>query len=140
MKTYTKTHTSRKAAEAHLAKIKARGGVGVMKVEKRSYKIDYYFLPKLVKTRSKDTGKSLTITKKYLKGFRGKASIKYDVLDPDGRSIRRPGMPLFESKKARDEYFEEWKNQFHRQGYWSPTKGSIIVNKLKRNCKFVELK
>lgn len=124
MKTYTKTHTSRKAANAHLEKIKTRGGIGVMKVEKRGYTIDYYFLPKTDKKKSKNST----------------AKKRYDVLDPDGRSIRKPGVPLFESKKASVEYFDEWMKQFHRQGYWSPTKGSIITSKLKRHCKFIELK
>lgn len=38
-KTYTKTHTSKKAADAHIRKIRARGG----KVKRTGNKLSYSF-------------------------------------------------------------------------------------------------
>lgn len=43
MKTYKKTHRSTKALEAHLKKIKQRGGVAKTKLVKGGTQIDYYF-------------------------------------------------------------------------------------------------
>ena len=122
MKTYTKTHTSRKAADAHLAKIKARGGIGVLKVDGRKYIIDYYFLPKAGKTIAAKEGKK-----------------RYDILDPNGKSIRLPGVPLFETLKASNDYFDQWQLKHMRQGFWSPSKGLIIGRNLKRYCKWITL-
>lgn len=43
MKTYTKTHSSKKVADIHLAKIKKRGGNATIKPVKGGFQIDYSF-------------------------------------------------------------------------------------------------
>ncbi len=43
MKTYTKTHSNKNAAETHLKKIKKRGGKATMKTVKGGFLIEYYF-------------------------------------------------------------------------------------------------
>ncbi|OFY85131.1 MAG: hypothetical protein A3F72_20095 [Bacteroidetes bacterium RIFCSPLOWO2_12_FULL_35_15] len=43
MKTYTKTHSSKKIAEIHLAKIKKRGGKATMITIRGGFQIEYYF-------------------------------------------------------------------------------------------------
>lgn len=117
MKTYTKTHSSKKVAEIHLDKIEKRGGKASMKPVKGGFLIEYSFPEK--KSQSKKQK-------------------RYDVLSPDGKTIRN-NVPPFESLKARSEYFDNWKMQFARRGYWSPKKGLIPLSNLKENCKWIEV-
>lgn len=147
MKTYSKIHTNKKAADTHLARIKSRGGTATMTKRTDSYKIEYTFPEKVVKEWTKNKkGRSTTNAAKHnlrertAKDKNAKIKILYDVLSPDGKTIRKPGDPPFTTLKARQEYFDQWKNQHHRHGYWSPIKGSIIANKLRRHCKFIILK
>ena len=53
MKTYTKTHRSKKVAEIHLVKIKKRGGKTTMKPVKGGFQIEYYF-PDLKEKKQSD--------------------------------------------------------------------------------------
>ena len=122
METYMKNHTSRKAALAHAEKIKARSGHTTLFSEDGKYYLAYFFKPK----------KKAAAKKKKQK--------KYDVLNPDGKSIRIRDVAPFTTKKAALEYFEKWREKQHRHGYWSPSKGLIIANNLKRYCKIIELK
>jgi hypothetical protein len=43
MKTYTKIHSNKTAAENHLKKIKKRGGIAKLEILKDGFQIDYYF-------------------------------------------------------------------------------------------------
>ena len=147
MKTYSKIHTNKKAADTHLARIKSRGGTATMTTRADSYKIEYTFPEKVVKewTKNKTSRSTIEITKQNKQQGTEKdknARVKklYDVLSPDGKTIRKPGDPPFTTLKARQAYFDQWKDQHHRHGYWSPNKGSIIANKLRRYCKFITLK
>ena len=123
MKTYTKTHSSKKVAEIHLQKIKDRGGKATMTPVKGRFKIEYSFPEK--KEPSK---KGATAKKK-----------KYDVISPDGFSIRI-GVPPFNSIKERDEYFKMWKNRFAQQGYYSSVPyGRIHLADLADYCEWIEV-
>lgn len=116
MKTYTKTHSNKKAAETHLQKIKQRGGKATMKTVKGGYHIEYHF-PEKKENKKK----------------------KYDVISPDGFSIRM-GVELFSSIKERDEYFKMWKERFARQGYYSSVKyGRIHLTDLADYCEWIEV-
>jgi hypothetical protein len=117
MKTYTKTHSNKKAAETHLQKIKNRGGKATMKPVKVGFHIEYSFPEK--------------------KENKGKK--KYDVISPDGFSIRI-GVPLFNSIKERDKYFKMWKERFAKQGYYSSVKyGRIHLADLADYCEWIEV-
>lgn len=118
MKTYTKTHSNKKAAETHLQKIKNRGGKATMKPIKGGFHIEYSF-------PEKNTSKS----KKK----------KYDVISPDGFTIRI-GVDPFTSIKERDKYFKMWKDRFSRQGYYSSVKyGRIHLADLADYCEWIEV-
>lgn len=73
MKTYTKTHSSKKVAEIHLAKIKKRGGKATMKPVKGGFQIEYYFPDKVVAKKSgirlKEYKKLHPDTKRELKNY-----------------------------------------------------------------------
>ena len=110
MKTYTKTHTNKVAAETHLKKIKNRGGQAILTPAKDGFHIKYSFPEKK----------------------------KYDVISPDGITIRI-GVPPFKTIKAREEYFELWKKRFERQGYYSANNGRIRLEDLSKRCEWIEL-
>lgn len=116
MKTYTKTHSNKNAAETHLKKIKNRGGKATMTTVKGGFHIEYSFPEKKA------------LIKK-----------KYDVISPDGFSIRI-GVPLFNSIKERNQYFKMWKKRFERQGYYSSVKyGRIHLADLADYCEWIEV-
>ncbi len=122
MKTYTKIHSSKKVAEIHLDKIKKRGGKATMKTVKGGFHIEYSFPEK------KATSEKKSLKKK-----------KYDVISPDGFSIRI-GVPPFNSIKERDEYFKMWKKRFEKQGYYSSVKyGRIHLADLADYCEWIEV-
>lgn len=118
MKTYTKTHSSKKVAEIHLDKIKKRGGKATMKPTKGGFLIEYSFPEaKVVKNKKK----------------------KYDVISPDGFTIRI-GVDPFNSIKERDKYFKMWKERFATQGYYSSVKfGRIHLADLTDFCEWIEV-
>lgn len=63
---------------------------------------------------------------------------KYDVLSPDGFTIRIGAEP-FTSKKKAMEYFKKWKDRFNSQGYYSSVPyGRIPLEDLEDYCQFVE--
>lgn len=116
MKTYAKTHSSKKVAEIHLDKIKKRGGKASMKPTKGGFLIEYSFAEK------KENKKK-----------------RYDVLSPDGISIRI-GVEPFKSIKQRDEYFKLWKKRYERQGYYSSAAyGHISLVDLADYCQMIEV-
>lgn len=122
MKTYTKTHSNKNAAETHLQKIKKRGGEATMKTVKGGFYIEYSFPEKKVTNEKKSSQKK-----------------KYDVISPDGFSIRI-GVPLFNSIKERDQYFKMWKKRFEKQGYYSSVKyGRIHLADLADYCEWIEV-
>lgn len=114
MKTYTKTHSSKKVAEIHFKKIKSRGGNATMKPVKGGYHIEYSF------PEEKGNKK------------------KYDVISPDGFSIRI-GVEPFKTKKEAIEYFEQWKKRYERQGYYSSNHGRIPLSDLEDECQWIEV-
>lgn len=60
---------------------------------------------------------------------------RYDVLSPDGFSIRREGD--FPSEKAREKYFLKWMKRFEHQGYYSSVNGRIPLDELREHCQFI---
>lgn len=115
MKTYTKTHNSKKVAEIHLKKIKDRGGKATITSVKGGFQISYSFPEK------KATTKKL-----------------YDVISPDGFTIRI-GVEPFKSMREAKKYFEIWKKRFESQGYYSSVKhGRIHLLDLEDFCEWVE--
>ena len=116
MKTYTKTHSNKNAAETHLQKIKKRGGKATMKTVKGGFHIEYSFPEKKAPKKK-----------------------KYDVISPDGFSIRI-GVPEFNSIKERDQYFKMWKKRYEKQGYYSSVKyGRIHLADLADYCEWIEV-
>ena len=63
---------------------------------------------------------------------------KYDVISPDGFSIRI-GVPPFKSKEERDAYFEQWKKRYEAQGYYSSNSGRISLSDLESACGWIEI-
>ncbi|HTD42332.1 MAG TPA: hypothetical protein VK671_16995, partial [Mucilaginibacter sp.] len=62
---------------------------------------------------------------------------KFDILSPDGFSIRIGVEPFTSMKKAR-EYFLEWKDRFKIQGYYSSVPyGRIPLEDLEDYCEWV---
>lgn len=117
MKTYTKIHSSRTAAISHREKIKKRGGVTTLFEENGKYTLAYSF-PEKKETKKKK---------------------QYDILSPDGKTIRH-NVPPFNSLKESREYFDQWKMQFARRGYWSPKKSLLIpMAQLHKHCKRITL-
>jgi hypothetical protein len=130
MKTYTKTHGSKKVAEIHLSKIKKRGGKATMKPGKGGFLIEYSF------PETKAPAKKSTVKKVAQK--KSAPAKKYDVISPDGFSIRI-GVPPFKSTKEREEYFKMWKKRYERQGYYSSNTGPIDLEDLRDYCEFIEV-
>lgn len=131
MKTYTKTHSSKKVAEIHLEKIKKRGGKATMKPAKGGFLIEYSF------PETKVSKKKSAVTKIAQK--KPANTKKYDVISPDGFSIRI-GVPPFKSIKERDAYFKMWKKRYERQGYYSSVKfGRIHLSDLADFCEWIEV-
>lgn len=65
---------------------------------------------------------------------------RYDVISPDGFTIRI-GVPPFISKKERRKYFEWWKKRLKQQGYYSSVPyGRIHLDDLEDFCEWIELK
>lgn len=123
MKTYTKTHSNKKAAETHLAKIKNRGGKATVKEANGKITIEYYFPEKgLPNTNSSKVSNAKM----------------YDVISPDGITIRI-GVPPFKSVKERDAYFKSWKERFEAQGYYSSNTGRIPLEDLTDHCQWIEI-
>lgn len=64
---------------------------------------------------------------------------KYDILSPDGFSIRIGVEPFTSIKKAR-EYFKMWKNRYKKQGYYSSVPyGRLPLEDLEDYCQWVEI-
>jgi hypothetical protein len=124
MKTYTKVHPEKKALDTHLSRIKKRGGIVTTKKTRAGTLLEYHF-------PENKTSKAKTETKT-------KKKKKYDVISPDGFSIRI-GVPLFSSIKERDEYFKKWKYRYKGQGYYSSNTGRIPLDDLKDYCQFIEV-
>lgn len=62
----------------------------------------------------------------------------FDVISPDGFSISFSD--TWETIEAAETAFEEWRNNFGQQGYYSSTsKGRIPLSELKEHCKLIEL-
>jgi hypothetical protein len=117
MKAYTKTHSSKKVAEIHLDKIKKRGGRATMKPVKGGFQIEYSF-PEKKERKNK----------------------RYDILSPDGFSIRIGDAEPFKTKKEGLQYFEQWKKRYERQGYYSSVPyGRIPLEDLAEYCKWIEV-
>lgn len=121
MKTYTKTHSSKKVAEIHLGKIKNRGGKSTMKPVKGGFQIEYSFPEKKEKKETKPIKKK-----------------RYDILSPDGFSIRI-GVEPFKTREEGIKYFEQWKKRFEKQGYYSSNNGRIGLEDLGDYCEFIEV-
>lgn len=134
MKTYTKTHSSKKVAEIHLTKIKDRGGKAEMTSVKGGFKIDYSF------PDTKTSVKKSPVKKGAAKKVPQKktSAKKYDVISPDGFSIRI-GVPPFKTPEERNKYFEQWKKRYEQQGYYSSNNGRIPLHELKGRCEWIEL-
>ncbi len=83
-----------------------------------------------------------------LSGRSGKKSIKadlkdkilYDILSPDGFTIRMPGDRLFKTKEEGIGYYNKWKKRFEVQGYYSANYGRIPLDELDHECSWEEVK
>lgn len=153
MKTYSKTHSSKKVADVHLAKIKQRGGKATVTTVKGGIKIDYYF-PEKVSTKKIPTDKTVAkksgISQKEYKSLhpgtknelkkssKPSKPKKYDVISPDGFSIRI-GVPPFKSVEERQKYFDKWKKRYEAQGYYSSNNGRIPLSELSDRCEWITL-
>lgn len=62
--------------------------------------------------------------------------MSYIILSPDGFSINPEGS--FITKKQSLEYFEEWKNRYLQQGYYSTGNERIPFEKIESRCKFID--
>ena len=63
---------------------------------------------------------------------------KYDVISPDGFSIHRED--TYTSRKAAMAAFNEWKERYRAQGYYSSTNyGRIALEDLEQYCQLKEL-
>lgn len=122
MKTYKKMHTNKKAAISHQEKIEKRGGVTTLfKAKGKEEYTLYYNFPKEKNPAKKNKKK------------------QYDILSPDGKTIRH-NVPPFASIKESREYFDQWKTQYARRGYWSPKMSLLIpMAKLWKHCKRITL-
>ena len=65
--------------------------------------------------------------------------ILYDILSPDGFSIRMPGDPLFKTRQEGTTYFKKWKRRFEAQGYYSSNSGRILLTDLEAECTWAEV-
>lgn len=141
MKTYIKTHTNKKALHMHRDRIKARGGVSTVFKENGVYMLTYSFPEKKVSNRKAAQTKSAvkkTAAKKTAKPIVPKRK-RYDVISPDGFTIRI-GVPPFTSITQRNRYFQQWKNRFKAQGYYSSVQhGKIDLLDLSDFCEWIEL-
>lgn len=136
MKTYTKTHANKKAAEGHLAAIKRRGGTAKTTQLNTGTRIDYSFPDK--PAGKKSPAKKAKAKKQVAKKQGTKKQKRYDVISPDGFTIRM-GVPEFKSIKERDAYFKMWKDRFKAQGYYSSVPhGRIPLEDLSDYCEFTE--
>lgn len=61
---------------------------------------------------------------------------EYNVLSPDGFPIFRE--LTYPSKKKAFDAFNEWKERFVAQGYYSSTSGRIELGELADNCTLVK--
>jgi len=62
---------------------------------------------------------------------------KYNILSPDGFPIDRE--KKYNSPEKAKEAFNEWKNRFQSQGYYSSNNGRIPHSELEEHCTLVEL-
>lgn len=66
------------------------------------------------------------------------AKKKYQILSPDGFSLERDVIGYTSRKKAMFA-FNQWKERFSAQGYYSSTKyGRIPLEDLEDYCQFIE--
>lgn len=69
-----------------------------------------------------------------------KEKILFDILSPDGFTIRMPGDRLFKNKEVGIEYYNGWKKRFEVQGYYSASYGRIPLDELDNECSWEEVK
>jgi hypothetical protein len=62
---------------------------------------------------------------------------KWDVLSPDGISIKREG--YFSSEKAAQKGFQDFKKRYTKQGYYSSNNGKIALSDLENNCTYKKI-
>jgi hypothetical protein len=60
-------------------------------------------------------------------------SEKYEVLSPDGFTIEFD-KPYYISKERAMIAFNEWKERYRKQGYYSSNNGRIYLNELENHC------
>lgn len=60
---------------------------------------------------------------------------KYDILSPDGFSIDRE--KTYNTREEVLTAFEEWKERFKAQGYYSSNNGRIPLDELENYCELV---
>lgn len=63
---------------------------------------------------------------------------EWEVLSPDGFSIERD--KTYPSLAAAEEAFDQWKERYERQGYYSSCDGRINLEYLKDACQFNQIK
>lgn len=68
-----------------------------------------------------------------------KDNILYDILSPDGFTIRMPGEQLFTTKEESNKHFAKWKKKFEAQGYYSSNSARISLSDLEAECSWEEI-
>ena len=68
-----------------------------------------------------------------------KDKILYDILSPDGFTIRMPDNALFKTRDEGIEYFKKWMKRFEVQGYYSSNSGRIPLIDLQEECTWEEV-
>jgi len=68
-----------------------------------------------------------------------KNKVFYDIISPDGFTIRMPGDPLFKTRVEGVKYFNQWKKRFEFQGYYSSNYGRILLIDLFDECTWAEI-
>lgn len=136
MKTYTKTHTNKKAADIHLDRIKKRGGTANVRQTTTGILIEYSFPEKPGK---KQPAKKSAASKTKKSEMAGSNKMLYDILSPDGFTIRMPGDELFKTRQEGMTYFKKWKKRYEAQGYYSSNYGRIALIDLADECSWEEV-
>ena len=130
MHIYSKIHATKAALEGHQAKILLREGKAITKKAEGGFRLYYYFPSEkdarpYYQVHSKSNSKT--------KGFR------YDIMSPDGFTIRIPDKGLFKSFEEAIDYFENWKKRFEAQGYYSSNFRRIPLEDLIEECQLIEI-
>ena len=61
---------------------------------------------------------------------------KHNILSPDGITISQEN---FDTEELAIEFYEQWKERYVAQGYYSAVGRRIPIDELKGNCELIEI-